>query len=230
MSMKTYVLRGVGLLFVLAVSFWLVAPSLAATVAPPGVPDTYKAMNDVRSKDVYPDETVKRYLIDHIFPAGVEALAFRLSNVTAGFYGITLAQVGKQCGWNKVEPVSKDLFRELGRLKTAEAGEMGIAVPKDSRALGMVFVTAVYTSSPEYNFEFVKYTPEETVVRITGNDRYYRIAKKLNIEGHLVWPTLKGFFEGIAEQAGIKCAITMKVNKLEKDGTCDYLARFVVEK
>jgi hypothetical protein len=212
-----------------ATFLWPFATGVAAPVPPPALPDTYKAMTDIRARDTYPDETVKHALIAAIFPDSVEALALKLSNVTAGFYGLTLKQVGAQCGLNMVDPVSKALFRDLGRLKTAEAQEKGVALPKDSRALGMVFVTAVFTSSPEYNFEFVKYTPEETVVRIFGVCRYYRIAKKLNIESHLTWPVLLPFFEGIADQMGIACGVTMKINRLEKDGTCDYLARFVME-
>jgi hypothetical protein len=221
--------RGLILLFLLVPPFYPVAAGLGAPVSPDSVPDTYWAMWDIRAKDIYPDQSVKHLLINKMFPDGVKTMALKLSNVTAGFYGITLKQVGLQCGWDKVDPVSKALFRELGQLKTAEALEMGLPLPKDSRALGMVFVTAVFTSSPEYNFEFIKYTPEETVVRILGACRYYRIAKKLNIDSHITWPTLTSFFEGIAEQMKIECSVTMKVNKLEKDGACDYLARFVMK-
>jgi hypothetical protein len=227
--MRKNVCLGTTFFFLLVSFFYPLTAGLAAPAGPMGAPDTYKALGDIRNRDIYPDETVKHYLIDTMFPHGVETMALKLSNVTAGFYGITLKQVGAQCGQDKVDPVSRALFRELGRLKTAEAREMGMALPKDSRALGMVFVTAVYTSSPEYNFEFVKYTPEETVMKISGADRYYRMAKKLNIDSLLTWPTLITFFEGIAEQMGIKCGVTMKINKLEKDGTCDFLARFVMD-
>jgi hypothetical protein len=126
-----------------------------------------------------------------------------------------------------VDTVSKNLFRELGHLKATEAREMGIPLPPDSRAPAVVFVTAVYTSSPEYNFEFLTYTPEETDLRIFGSCRYYRIARKLGIAGYLRWPTLIPFFQGIVEELGIECSVEMTVKSLEEDGTCDYLARFL---
>ena len=193
------------------------------------VPDTYRALIDKRGLDVYPDEGLKEHLIEKSFPDRVETMAFKLSNVTAGFYGLGLKQVGMVCGWDKVNDVSTALFRELGQMKAQEALDLGIEVPKDSRAPGVVFVTAAFTSSPEYNFEFVTYTPKETVLRIFGACRYYRIASKLNIESHIVWPVLVPFFQGIAERIGARCSVAMTINKLEKDGTCDYLARFVME-
>lgn len=48
-------------------------------------------------------------------------LTLSLSNVTAGFYGFTLEYAGQQCGWDKVDSISRALFRELGKLKTKEA-------------------------------------------------------------------------------------------------------------
>jgi hypothetical protein len=107
---------------------------------------------------------------------------------------------------------------------------MGIFLPPDSRAPAIVFVTAVYTSSPEYNFEFLNYTPEETAIKILGACRYYRVAKNLNIDEYLTWPTLVPFFEGIAEELGISCSVEMTVKRLEDDGACDYLAKFVMKK
>lgn len=186
----------------------------------------YEEMRALRGSDAYPDKDLETYLVEKIFPDTAGTLALKLSNVTAGFYGFTLKHAGLQCGFDKVDPISKSLFRELGRLKTMEARERGIELPKDTRALPMVFITAVFTSSPEYRFEFLEYTPQVTVLRIFGACRYYRIAKKLDIESHLVWPVLLPFFEGIAEEVGVRCGITMDIKTLEADGTCDYLAKF----
>ena len=162
----------------------------------------YSEMKALRDKDAYPDSGLESYLVDSIYPPSAAALALRLSNVTAGFYGLALKHAGLSCGWDKIDGVSRSLFRELGHMKAAEAAEMGIDLPKDSRAPSMVFITAVFTISPEYHFEFLKYTPQETVMRIFGACRYYRIAKRLNIESYLAWPVLAPFFEGIAEEAG----------------------------
>lgn len=190
----------------------------------------YERMKGARGKDIYPDADLEQQLVSKVFPPDAEAMARKLSNVTAAFYGLGLKHLGLECGWEKVGTVSKNLFRELGHLKATEAREMGVFLPADSRAPAIVFVTAVYTSSPEYNFEFLTYKPEETVLRIFGSCRYYRMAKKLDIAEHLTWPVLATFFEGIAEELDVPCSVEMTVKNLEDDGTCEYLARFLMKR
>ncbi len=190
----------------------------------------YGLMKGMRGKYTYPDADLEQHLVNTVYPPNAEVLARKLSNVTAAFYGLGLKHLGLQCGWDKVDTVSKALFHELGQLKAAEAREMGVSLPPDSRAPATVFVTAVYTSSPEYNFAFLTYTPEETAIRIFGACRYYRIATRLNIAEYLTWPTLIPFFEGIVEQLHIPCSVQMKVSRLEDNGDCDYLARFLMKK
>jgi hypothetical protein len=189
----------------------------------------YEMMRGVRGKDIYPDLDLEQSLVGAVFPPNSEVMARRLSNVTAAFYGLALKHLGLTCGWDKVDTVSKGLFRELGHMKAAEARETGVFLPQDSRAPAIVFVTAVFTSSPEYNFEFLDYRPEETVLKISGSCRYYRIAKSLDIAGHLTWPTLVPFFEGIVEELAIPCSVEMRVKRLDDDGTCDYRARFALK-
>lgn len=188
----------------------------------------YKELKDIRGKDKYPSKELEDYLVDKAFPKTALELTLSLSNVTAGFYGFTLEYVGQRCGWDKVDSISRALFRELGKLKTKEALENGIEIPGDSRAPAVVFITAVYNASPEFNFEFLKYTPEQTIMRIFGVSRYDRIARKLDIEKRLSWPVLTPFFEGIAEQRGINCKVEMDVKKFEEDGRCNYLAKFTL--
>ena len=48
-----------------------------------------------------------------------------------------------------------------------------------------MFITAVHSASPEYNFEVFEYLPNETVIRVFGVSRYDRIAKKLDIERYV---------------------------------------------
>ena len=188
----------------------------------------YEEMKGLRGKDKYPNKELEEHLIEKIFPKTTEELTLRLSNVTAGFYGLALKHIGQQCGWDKVDSISQSLFRELGQLKTIEAQEMGVNIPRDTRALAVVIISAIYTSSPEYNFEILKYTPQETAMRIFGACRYFRIAKKLNIETRITWPNLVPFFEGIAQYVGLRCKVEMEIKKLEDDGRCDYLARFTL--
>ncbi len=188
----------------------------------------YEELKVFRGKDKYPSKEMEEHLINRIFPKTAEELALVLSNVTASFYGFTLKHIGQQCGWDKVDSISKSLFRELGQLKTKEAIQRGVEVPRDARALAVVCISAIYTSSPEYNFELLKYNPEETVMRIFGASRYLRIARKLNIDRYLSWPVLIPFFEGIAQQIGIECKVEMETKKLEDDGRCDCLSRFTL--
>ena len=188
----------------------------------------YEQLKNIRAEDKFPNQELEKQIIDKIFPKDAEELSLKLSNVTAGFYGFVLKNVGKQCGWDKVDSISKSLFIELGQLKTIEAQEKCIDIPKDTRALAIIFISAVYTSSPEYKFEIFKLTPEETLMRIFGASRYYRIAKELNIETHISWPVLIPFFEGIARQVGIECKIEIDSKILENNGRYNYLARFIL--
>ncbi len=76
----------------------------------------------------------------------------------------------------------------------------------DARAPIVVFITAVHSASPEYNFHVLEYSPGVAAVRVFGISRYDRIAKKLEIEQHLTWPELVPFFEGIAEELNNRIA------------------------
>ena len=150
---------------------------------------------------------MKAFLVEKTFPKSAEDMTLKLSNVTAAFYGLTLANIGERFGWREADAISKAVFRKLGQLKTKEALELGVDLPRDSRAPVLVFITAVHSASPEYNFEVLEYLPDETTIRVFGISRYDRIAKTLNIERHLTWPELLPFFEGAAEELGIKCKV-----------------------
>jgi hypothetical protein len=185
-------------------------------------------MQTIRGKDKYPDEQLEAYLVEKVFPRTTEELTLRLSNVVAAFYGFILEHVGEQFGWKAMDDISRTVFRELGQFKTREAIERGLDVPRDSRAPSMVFITAVFTASPEYNFELVKYTPEETVLRVCGISRYDRIAKRLGIEEHLTWPVLTPFFEGVARELNLQCRIDIDGRGLGEEGQCDCYFTFTM--
>lgn len=185
----------------------------------------YAEMQNIRAKDVYPDEEVKAFLVEKTFPKSAEDMTVKLSNVTAAFYGLTLANVGERFGWKEADAVSKAVFRRLGQLKTKEALELGVDLPRDSRAPVLVFITAVHSASPEYNFEVLEYLPDETTIRVFGISRYDRIAKALNIERHLTWPELLPFFEGAAEELGIKCKVQGELKELGEQGRYDCIYR-----
>ena len=188
----------------------------------------FAELQNIRAKDIYPDEEVKAQLVEKTFPKSAEEMTLKLSNVSAAFYGLLLEDVGTRFGWAQADALSKSVFRKLGRLKTAEALEVGVDVPKDSRAPALVFITAVHSASPEYNFEVIEYLPEETSIRVFGISRYDRIAKKLEIEKHLTWPELIPFFEGVAEEIGIKCKIEGDLKELGEGGRYECLYRFTL--
>jgi CRP-like cAMP-binding protein len=186
----------------------------------------YAEMQGIRARDKYPDAEIKAYLVDKTFPKNAEEITLKLSNVTAAFFGLTLAHIGDRFGWKEANSISKTVFRKLGHLETKEALEAGVAVPKDSRAPALVFITAVHSASPEYNFEVFEYLPEETVIRVFGISQYDRIAKKLDIERYLTWPELVPFFEGVAEEMGVSCKIEGDLKELGAEGRYDCTYKF----
>ena len=188
----------------------------------------YGEMQGIRAADVYPDEEVKAQLVEKTFPKSAEEMTLKLSNVSAAFYGLLLAHVGDRFGWREADAISKSVFRRLGQLKTREALELGIDIPKDSRAPALVFITAVHSASPEYNFEVFEYLPEETVIRVFGVSRYDRIAKKLDIERYLTWPELIPFFEGAAEEMGVSCNVEGDLKELGEEGRYECIYRFTL--
>ena len=187
----------------------------------------YGEMQGIRAKDVYPDEEMKAFLVEKTFPKSAEDMTLKLSNVTAAFYGLTLANIGERFGWREADAISKSVFRRLGQLKTREALELGVDLPRDTRAPVLVFITAVHSASPEYNFEVLEYLPGETTIRVFGISRYDRIAKALNIEHHLTWPELVPFFEGAAEELGIKCKVHAELRELGDEGRYECFYRIV---
>lgn len=189
----------------------------------------YGEVQGIRANDTYPDEEIKAFLVDKTFPKSAEDLTLRLSNVTAAFYGLMLKHVGLHFGWDEVDALSKRVFRELGRLKTREALEGEVDLPRDARAPIVVFITAVHSASPEYNFHVLEYQSEVAAVRVFGISRYDRIAKKLEIEQHLTWPELTPFFEGVAEELEINIAIDTELKHLGEGGRYDCIYEFVLQ-
>jgi hypothetical protein len=60
---------------------------------------------------------------------------------------------------------------------------------------------------------------------VFGISRYDRIAKTLNIERHLTWPELIPFFEGAAEELGIKCKVHAELKELGEEGRYECIYR-----
>jgi hypothetical protein len=66
------------------------------------------------------------------------------------------------------------------------------------------------------------------VIRVFGVSRYGRIAKKLDIERYLSWPELLPFFEGVAEEMGVKCKVEGELKELGEEGRYDCVYRITL--
>ncbi|MDQ6531948.1 hypothetical protein [Flavobacterium sp. LHD-85] len=168
-----------------------------------------------RNKDVFPSSEIKDEMLNAFFPENAVALTQNLSSVTAAFYGLLLQNIGAAFGNDKMDEHSKKLFYELGKLKTMQAFQIYPALEKDTRTFAAVVIYAIYNSSPEYNFRIIKYTPENTIVELTGVDRYLKILTQLGIEKHLTIPTFLPFVEGIKEIVNIPCQIDCTFEKID---------------
>jgi hypothetical protein len=63
---------------------------------------------------------------------------------------------------------------------------------------------------------------------VFGVSRYGRIAKKLDIERYLSWPELLPFFEGVAEEMGVKCKVEGELKELGEEGRYDCVYRITL--
>jgi hypothetical protein len=185
----------------------------------------YEALRALRANDRYPDAAHRRAWITTLFPAAPEDAVVGLSNVTAAFFGLLLRNA-EAVGGTPVDVLSRALFRDLGRLKAQEVVAKMPSLPRDTRGLAVVLVSAIFTASPEYTFSIDAYAPERTVLHLSGHDRYHRIAAKLGFERRLAWPTLVPFFEGIASELGVSCSVDADVLRLDADSTCEYVFEF----
>lgn len=66
---------------------------------------------------------------------------------------------------------------------------------------------AIFTSSPEYNFEFKELNDYKCELLIKGVDRYHKITHSLQIAGLLKWSVVKPFYTGHLRDYGTGCFI-----------------------
>lgn len=63
---------------------------------------------------------------------------------------------------------------------------------------------AIFTSSPEYNFEFKELNDQKCELLIKGVDRYHKITQSLQIAGLLKWAVIN-FYTGRLRHYGTGC-------------------------
>lgn len=178
----------------------------------------------LRREDIYLTQEIETKCKDHFFPSGVNELTLDLSNVTSAFYGLALKNIGEEYGVNGIKKISEKVFYDLGRLKAIQCKSKLEDFPEDTTALALVVISAIYNASPEYTFEILKFSPNETSIKLGGTDRYLRVLSQLDIDSHIDFPVLVSFFEGIKDELNITCNIDYEsdINKEENKTNTTY--------
>lgn len=187
-----------------------------------GAIDTYQQMWKLRGDDHYLPEMNIENVINSFFPNSIENLVLELSNITASFYGLLLQQALHLQGENFVETLSQATFYQLGKLKAQQALSKNQNIYKDARGIAVVILSAIFTSSPEFKIQVIRFEASEVRLYVTGVDRYHRIAKMLGIEEKISWPTVQPFILGIRDFLGIDCIINTKIIRLDSNSQCEY--------
>lgn len=186
------------------------------------LPETYAALSDFRKNDVYLPEMNQDQLIADFFPGTFTELTQRLSDITGAFYGGMLKQIGKFYGAEAIEQLSSTFMYDLGSRMTLRNLEAKPNLQPGIPAVAKILMGAVFTSSPEYNFEFKELNDYKCELLIKGVDRYHKITHSLQIAGLLKWPVIKPFIQGICDTMGLDVLLEIKVLRLDPDSKCSY--------
>ncbi|MDQ1854983.1 MULTISPECIES: hypothetical protein [unclassified Chryseobacterium] len=193
------------------------------------LPETYLALSDFRKNDIYLPEMNQAQLIADFFPGTFTELTQRLSDITGAFYGGMLKQIGKLYGPEAIEQLSSTFMYDLGSRMALRNLETKPNLQPGIPAVAKILIGAVFTSSPEYNFEFKELNDYKCELLIKGVDRYHKITHSLQIAGLLKWPVIKPFIQGVCDTMGLDVLLDIKVLKLDPDSSCSYHV-FVSEK
>ncbi|MCS3529302.1 hypothetical protein [Chryseobacterium sp. JUb7] len=186
------------------------------------LPETYTALSDLRKNDVYLPEMNQEQIISAFFPATFPELVGRLSEITGLFYGGMLKQAGVLYGDDAITKLSDAFMHDLGTKIVMRNKAQYPNLPQSISSLAKILVGTIFTSSPEYSFEFVELSDKKAEVLIKGIDRYHRIAYRLQIADQLEWPVLKPFIQGTCDAMGLDVNIIMDVKELKDDSSCFY--------
>ncbi|QBA20278.1 hypothetical protein EU348_03465 [Chryseobacterium indologenes] len=186
------------------------------------LPETYAALSDFRKNDIYLPEMNQAQIIADFFPVTFTELTQRLSDITGAFYGGMLKQIGKLYGPEAIEQLSSTFMYDLGSRMTLRNLETKPNLQPGIPAVAKILIGAVFTSSPEYNFEFKELNDYKCELLIKGVDRYHKITNSLQIAGLLNWPVIKPFIQGVCDTMGLDVLLDIKVLKLDPDSKCTY--------
>ncbi|PWN72373.1 hypothetical protein C1631_007185 [Chryseobacterium phosphatilyticum] len=186
------------------------------------LPETFTALSDFRKHDIYLPEMDPDQIISDFFPGTFTELVQRLSEITAAFYGGLLKQSGKLFGSEAIEQLSAAFMYDLGTKMTLRTLGIKPDLPFGIPTAVKIIIAAVFTSSPEYNFEFKELNDHKAEVLIKGTDRYHRITQNLEISELLQWPVIRPFIQGVCDTMGLDVLLNIQVIKLDPDSSCIY--------
>ncbi|MDR4952731.1 hypothetical protein REB14_11140 [Chryseobacterium sp. ES2] len=186
------------------------------------LPKTYVALSDFRKNDIYLPEMNQAQIIADFFPGTFTELTQRLSDITGAFYGGMLKQIGRLYGADAIEQLSSTFMYDLASRMTLRTLEAKPNLQPGIPAVAKILIGAIFTSSPEYNFEFKELNDYKCELLIKGIDRYHKITHSLQIAGLLKWPVIKPFIQGICDTMGLDVLLEVKVLKLDPDSSCSY--------
>ncbi|MCG9792073.1 hypothetical protein [Flavobacterium algicola] len=184
---------------------------------------------NVREQDNYLTEEIKEKCQKFFVPASIDELTLGLSSVTASFYGLGLKHISEEFGKDATSRISKKIFYDLGKMKAKQCRDKMPQFPYDTTALAMTTITAIYTSNPEYVFTIMAFSPEKTVLKLEGVDRYLKILAELGIEDQIEMPTLLTFMEGINDELNLKADIEYEIDIDEENNTTNTTYTFTQE-
>lgn len=186
------------------------------------LPETYLALSDFRKHDIFLPEMNQAQIISDFFPGTFTELTQRLSDITGAFYGGMLKQIGRLYGAEAIEQLSSTFMYDLGSRMTLRNLETKPNLQPGIPAVAQILIGAIFTSSPEYNFEFKELNEHKCELLIKGVDRYHKITQSLQIAGLLKWPVIKPFLQGVCDTMGLDVLLEIKVLKLDPDSSCSY--------
>lgn len=193
------------------------------------LPETYIVLSDVRKNDIYLPYMDENKIICDFFPETFPELVQRLSDITGAFYGGMLQQAGLLFGNEAINKLSSNFLYDLGRKTVMRNRESKPNLSLDFYSLAKILAGTVFTSSPEFNFEFIELTEERLKMNVKGTDRYHKIAQKLNMTDHLEWPVLKPFIQGTCDEMHLNVIFKMEVVALNEDSSCLYSVEITIK-
>ncbi|PKF74026.1 hypothetical protein [Chryseobacterium sp. PMSZPI] len=189
------------------------------------LPETFIALSDFRKKDIYLPEMDQDQIISDFFPGTFTELVQRLSDITGAFYGGLLKQSGKLFGPEAIEQLSSAFMYDLGSKMTLRTLGLKPDLQLEIPTVAKILIGAIFTSSPEYSFEFKELNDQKVEMLIKGVDRYHRITQSFEIAGLLKWPVIKPFVQGVCDTMGLDVLLNIEVLELNPDSSCVYLVK-----